>query len=417
MYLNTDIGYKNLNKLLKDKSLYVDKSEILSLLNKRIDTDRCYICITRPRRFGKSQITYMLESYYSKAVDSEDIFNTLNISKFEGYKQHLNQYNVIRIDFSSIDTLELDFKGYLGVIKRQLSMELEKLYTTQHLEQYIDLPAKLLATKDKFIFIIDEWDFIFNKGLYISNQEDFLEFLRLLLKDRPYVALCYMTGILPIKKYSTGSALNMFSEYSFLNDSVFDKYFGFTQTEVKLLCESRQGISYNEIAEWYNGYVTEDNLRLFNPRSVKEALENNKCKSYWSNVGSMNEVTKLLRLNSKGVRDDVIRMLNKEAIPITIRREFRAGSDIPTTREDIYSAMITWGFLSYYNEEIRIPNYELMIEFELALRDMSFGTVAELIGNSDDMLRATLALDTDKVAQIVHEIINISGINHHFSYE
>ncbi len=225
---NKEISLKYLMFILRFNDFHnLDKSMIIDLLNARISTSRKYICITRPRRFGKSEITYLIESYYSKAVNSKAIFDSLSISNAPSYEKYLNKYNVIKIDFSTLDTLNLNFKQYLNAITSQLASELEKHYTG--LEKYPDIASKLLATKDKFIFIFDEWDFIFNKGLYPENQESFLEFLRILLKGRSYVALCYMTGILPIKKHSSGSALNMFQEFTLLTDNIFGNYFGFTE--------------------------------------------------------------------------------------------------------------------------------------------------------------------------------------------
>ncbi|OOO00421.1 MAG: AAA family ATPase [Epulopiscium sp. Nele67-Bin004] len=408
MFLNTKASYNNFLELYQSKT-YVDKSMIIELLNERISTIRKFVCITRPRRFGKSQITFLLESYYSKAFDTKGIFDNLKVSNTPSYRQHLNKYNVVKIDFSQVGQYAT-YEEYINKIKSNLNFDIDTHYSQVDLTRYDQVQDKFEAiqeeTGDKFIFIFDEWDFIFNRGLYINEHQEFLEFLRQLLKDRSYVALCYMTGILPIKQHSTGSALNMFSEYTFLKDTVLDKFCGFTEEEVQQLCEQNNGISYEELSYWYNGYITASGARIFNPRSVVEALSNNNCQSYWTNTGAFNEVLSYLKLDAFGVRDDVIKMINGEHVPIKILQEFRAGSAIPRTKEEIYSAMITWGFLSYYNEEVCIPNNELMLEFVIALRDESFGEVSGLLKNSDEMLRATLAKDNKKVAQIVHDIHN-----------
>ncbi|OOO00405.1 MAG: AAA family ATPase [Epulopiscium sp. Nele67-Bin004] len=409
MYLNSQDGYNNFMESVAD-DIYVDKSMIINIISSRINKRSKYLCITRPRRFGKSEITYLLESYYSRAVNSKEIFDTLAISDTPNYQTHLNKYNVIKIDFSNVDTTANTYDGYIGRITKFLSRDLETTYKDIDLTDITEVADKLniinQITGEKFIFILDEWDFIFNKNLYAGEQEKFLEFLRNLLKGRSYVSLCYMTGILPIKKHSTGSELNMFSEFSFFKDKTFDTLYGFTEKEVKKLCETNFNISYNEMAYWYNGYTTASGNKIFNPRSVVEALSNNDCQSYWTNVGALNEVVEYLKLDTTGVIEDVIKMINSESIPILIKREFRAGSKIPQNREEIYSAMITWGFLSYSNDEVRIPNNELMIEFELALTEDCFGDVAQIISNSNDMLVATLNQDSDRVAQIIHDIHN-----------
>ncbi len=398
MYLNTQLGFENFKMRLRSK-IFVDKSMIIEILNERVDTDKRFVCITRPRRFGKSQLTYLLESYYSKVVDSAQIFSQLKISETESYENHLNKYNVIKIDFSSV-AISDTYEEYIGRVIDFLVDDLEEQYSSVDCKKYTELWDKLdriyMKTGEKFIFIIDEWDFIFNKEIFQEHQEEFLDFLRNLLKDRAYVALCYMTGILPIKLHSTGSALNMFHEYSFLKDKILDGFCGFTEDEVQVLCASNDGVSYDEMSYWYNGYITASGKRIFNPKSVVEALKNNYCQSYWTNTGAFNEVLEYLRLDITGVAEDVIKMINGESIPIIINREFRAGSSTPQNRKEIYSAMITWGFLSYCNEEIRIPNNELMTEFEIALSEDCFGEVATLIRNSEEMLRATLAKDTKK---------------------
>ncbi|MEG0292643.1 MAG: AAA family ATPase, partial [Anaerovoracaceae bacterium] len=216
----------------------------------------------------------------------------------------------------------------------------------------------------------------FNNNLFTENQNDFLEFLRNLLKDQPYVALCYMTGVLPIKKYSSGSALNMFDEFTFLRDRTFGEYFGFIEEEVKILCLKNSEMDFTELESWYNGYMTANGIKVYNPRSVVKALQNSHCESYWTNTGAMDEVAEYLKYNTLEIRDDVIEMVSGQEIDITIKEEFRAGQDAPKTKKEIYSAMIILGFLSYYDGYLKIPNKELLQEFEKALADESFGYVA-----------------------------------------
>ena len=215
-----------------------------------------------------------------------------------------------------------------------------------------------------------------------------------------------MTGVLPIKRYSSGSALNMFDEFTFLKDRRFGEYFGFTEEEVLRLCEKTSDMSFKEVSEWYNGYLTAKGIRIYNPRSVVKALQNKYCGSYWTNTGAMDEVTEYLKYNILEIRDDVIEMVSGEEIDITIDEEFRAGQATPKTKEEIYSAMIVLGFLSYYDGYLKIPNKELMKEFEKALKDKSFGYVAEIIENSRKMLKATINEDTEIVKEILHDIHN-----------
>lgn len=158
-----------------------------------------------------------------------------------------------------------------------------------------------------------------------------------------------MTGVLPIKKYSSGSALNMFDEFTMLNDMLYSEYFGFTEEEVMSLCKKQDKVNFDELSEWYNGYLTEEGMKIYNPRSIVKALQSRKCKSYWTNTGAMDEVIQYLKYNTLDVRDEVIEMVVGETIDIFIDEEFRAGQGIPKTKEEIYSAMIVLGFLSYYD--------------------------------------------------------------------
>lgn len=190
-----------------------------------------------------------------------------------------------------------------------------------------------------------KWDYIFSHNLFKENQDDFLEFLRNILKDKEYVSLAYMTGVLPIKQYSTGSALNMFNEYTMLNDRIYAEYFGFTEEEVKGLCSEENSVSFKEIKEWYNGYTTNKGKSIYNPRSVVCALRDDYCKSYWTSTGAMDEVLFYLKYNIAEVRNDIIGMVSKNSVEVYLDEEYRAGQDTLETKEEIYSAMIVYGFL------------------------------------------------------------------------
>ena len=405
IYLNTSKPLENYKELFNEK-YFIDKSKIIELLNDRISTKSKYVCITRPRRFGKSSVADMLGAYYSKAVDSKDIFNKLNISKVSEYEEYLNKYNVISISFNKIPDKNITYDEYIKLIQSALRDDITEAYPDLKVKDYYTISDMLFLTGDKFIFIFDEWDYIFNNSLFEENQNDFLEFLRNLLKDEPYVAMCYMTGVLPIKKYSSGSALNMFDEFTFLKDRKYGKYFGFTEDEIKSLCKKSGEMEFSELEKWYNGYYTAKGIKVYNPRSVVKALRNCHCESYWTNTGAMDEVAKYLKYNTLEIRDDVIKMVSGGEIDLIIDEEFRAGQRTPRTKEEIYSAMIVLGFLSYHDGYLKIPNKELMKEFEKALRDKSFGYVSQIIENSRKMLKATVNGDTATVESILHDIHN-----------
>lgn len=391
---------------LVNSEYFVDKSAMIEAINKRIRTNTKYVCITKPRRFGKTSILNMLGAYYGKAYDAREVFDKLNISKNGTYKTHLNQYNVISLSLNDLPDDGSTYEDYINLIKESITDDIKEAYPELREKKFHRISDLLTATKEQFIFIIDEWDYLFSHELFIEHHSAFLEFLRNLLKDRPYVALTYMTGVLPIKKYSMGSALNMFREYTMLKDPFFEKYFGFTESEVEALCKKQTALTMDEIRDWYNGYQTRNGERLYNPRSVVCAFEDAACQSYWTRTGKMDEVLFFLKYNIREVRDDVVKMVNDITVIMEINEEYAAGQKSPKNKEEIFSAMIIYGLLSYYDGNIRIPNKELMLEFQKALKDDDFGYVAELVRNSNEILNATLDKKGDVVASYLHNIHN-----------
>lgn len=402
-YLNTDAPFELFKRTYNGK-YFVDKSEILTLLNERIDTDSNYVCITKPRRFGKTVMTNLIASYYCKGFSSKEVFDNLKISNNKEYLTNLNKHNVIFITFNEMPRVCNSYHDYIENIESKLIKDIKEVFPNIDIDEndaiWTILKEVYQTTKEGFVFIIDEWDYLFNNNKFINNQDDFLQFLMNLLKDQPYVKIAYMTGILPIKKYSSGSALNMFKEYDMINDKIFSKYFGFTDNEVKKLCLKNSVIKYEELREWYNGYYSFDGERIYNPRSVKSALEDNYCKSYWTETGPFDEVSTYIKYNVKDVREEIVKMVSK--IPVKIKlKGFSAGQKTPSSKEEILSAMVVYGFLSYNNEYLKIPNKELMEKFEEALDSKDLGYTYTLIQYSDRMLQATLAGDTVTMAKIL----------------
>lgn len=391
---------------LLNSEYYVDKSAMIEHISKRIRTNTKYVCITKPSRFGKTSILNMLGAYYGKAYDTADLFEGSAISKCTSYADHLNQYNVISLCLNEIPLDWSRYEDYIAQFNNAMIHDVKENYPALKDQTFEKASDALAATGDSFIFLIDEWDYIFSHELYPEHQGAFLEFLRNLLKDKSYVALVYMTGVLPIKKYSTGSALNMFDEYTMLKDRYFEGYFGFMEREVEALCRKQDKVDLEEIRDWYNGYISESGERIYNPRSVVLALMNGYCESYWTRTGKMDEVLFFLKYNIGEVRDDVVKMVNDTPVLIDIEEEYAAGQRNLQNREEIYAAMIIYGLLSYSNGELRIPNKELMIEFQKALKDDDFGYIAELVRNSGAVLEATLQQRGEIVASYLHDIHN-----------
>lgn len=415
-FLNVPITKNSFTEVANYK-YFVDKSGLISKMNECINTPNKYVCITRPRRFGKTLNAMMLASYYSKSADCKDIFDKLQISKDTSYLKYLNKCNVVYITFNQLPSPKCSYEDF---INRYISMIYDDLK-----EQYsININNNMVVsdvfnavynqTGESFVFILDEWDYIFNNNLFSENdRKSFLKFLEDLLKDKSYVDLAYMTGVLPIAKYSTSSTINMFKEYNTLNDNKYYKYFGFSIEETKSLCDKQSEVTFDELKTWYDGYKTFKGEDIFNPRSVSYALSDGVCQSYWTNTGPMDEIIYYINNGVGDIKDDVVNMVS--GIPLEIKlKGYSAEQKELNTRNQILSAMTIYGFLSYHDKTLEIPNKELKIKFDEALEDKSMGEVAKLVLKSNEMLKATLRRDTDTMVKIIEEAhdINIPSIKY-----
>ena len=321
-YLNP--GNKGFRESLNSQ-IYVDKSGLIEQTNAVLDTREKYMCVSRPRRFGKSMTIDMMAAYYDQSCKSEALFSLLEISKKDSYQKHLNQYDTIRINMQEFLSASSNVSEMLELLQKRLLSELQRKYS-----EYTDGTNLIFAMQDiyaetghPFVILIDEWDCLFRE--YRQDQEaqrKYLDFLRMWLKDKEYVALAYMTGILPIKKYGTHSALNMFTEYSMINPRGMAEYFGFTEPEVKALCD-RYGMSFEETRAWYDGYEMlvvengEQKIReLYSPKSVVEAMRSGIFDNYWNQTETYEALKMYIQMNFDGLKDAVIRMLAGEWVPI-----------------------------------------------------------------------------------------------------
>lgn len=285
IYLNPD---SDRYERLCNSPIFVDKSLLIEYTNKAINTSNDCICVTRPRRFGKSTDANMLVAYYSKGTNSKDLFNTLNINHCPSFLEHLNKHNVIHLniqDFlSTTNSIDEMLVKITRMILKDLKFEFKDVITeTEIIDAFNEVYA---YTKNKFIFIIDEWDCIFREFKEDKTaQETYLDFLRSLLKDKNYIEMCYMTGILPIKKYGTHSALNMFDEISMTQSKPLANYMGFTEEEVSNLCR-KHNVDYQKMKDWYDGYHMTDTISTFSPRSVVAAISKHDFSNYWTKTES-----------------------------------------------------------------------------------------------------------------------------------
>lgn len=402
-YLNTDKPIRLFQETLNSE-IYVDKSMLIDKVSSKIRTGNKYLCITRPRRFGKTINATMLGAYYTVSFDSAAMFQSLAISKTINYRQHLNRHNVIYIDFSRMPDICNSYQDYISSIRQKLKEDLTDSYPRLAARTFDSSSDLLQATGDSFIFILDEWDSVFYKAFMTEYDKlNYLLFLKGLLKDQPYVELAYMTGVLPVAKYSSGSELNMFDEYNFINDNIFDDSFGFCSEEVKELCFRHSTVSYEEIKRWYDGYYTSKGRSLFNPRSVSKALQRGTCLNYWTETGPMNEIADCIEHNVSAVREDIVKMV--AGIPVEVDLQGYSASELQLdTRDEILSAMVVYGFLSYHDGYLKIPNHELMEKFQRVLSRDSMGEVKQIVSRSKEMLEATLQGKEEKVAAILEDV-------------
>lgn len=392
---------------------FVDKSRLLDELIQRMETTANYICITRPRRFGKSVAANMIACFFSRECRAEDIFDRLRIAQTDSYRSNVGKHDVIFISFNELPRKCRNYEEYIDRISDRLLEDLRNAYPKAGIHEKDAVWDALLSVyqaydSKRFIFVLDEWDFIFHRNFVTDRDKaDYIDFLSNLLKGKAYVSLAYMTGILPIAKYSSGSELNMFLEYSMTAREKFGEYFGFTEEETDdlyqryLVLEASPKVSREGLRFWYDGYQTASGKRLYNPRSVVGALSDNQLGSYWTSSGPYDEIFYYIGANVDAVRDSLAFMVSGTPVPAKVQ-EYAATSMRLSTRDEIFSAMVVYGFLSYENGCVRIPNKELMEKFDdMLLKEPSLGYVNRLAEISSQMLRATLGADTDKMSEIL----------------
>ncbi len=428
LYLNSRKPHNNYQEVVKS-DYFVDKTglleELIPIVGPGEDGNPAglstgqsnkYICITRPRRFGKTIAANMVAAYFGKGYDGHLTFDSLKISASKEYERHLNRHNVISITLNELPRNCHSYDQYINRIQERMLKDLIHEYPQIQIDGEDALWDAFnniyeLEENAKFIFVLDEWDFIFHRDFVTDrDKSSYIGFLSNLLKDQPYVELAYMTGILPIAKYSSGSELNMFFEYTMASEERFGGYFGFSETEVDGIFERytavtrKPRITREGLRTWYDGYHTMSGQKVYNPRSVVAALTNNNLGNYWTSSGPYDEIFYYVEKNIDDVRDEIALLVSGIAVPAKVR-EYAATSMELTTREEIFSAMVVYGFLSSENGRVVIPNRELMDKFEeMLMKEASLGYVHRLARESDRMLKATLAGNTDEMVRILEYV-------------
>ena len=422
------------------KYLFVDKTDFIEHINERINEDNCFLAITRPRRFGKTVTAHMLSAYYSKGYSGQNIFDKLEIANKPSYTEHLNKYNVIYVDMNSIDgrfdvysnqkqkldgvTDIVDYFEYLIINELKSSNEFSECLEKQQIENTGLLEALITITQElntKFIFIMDEWDLIYRE--YRNNevlQMKFIKLLKNLFKSdsgQACFALAYLTGILPIKKYNSQSALNVFKEYNMLTPEPYETYFGFTEDEVAEIVKSPNcKVSHQELKNWYEGYKL-NGVDIYNPNSVVSAVSDGKCKSYWSGTSSNEEVVRLINMDFDGIKNDVMNLIEGARVVFDFSN-FQNDMVTINNKNDVFSLLVCLGYLGCSDvggdgnyKQAYVPNKEIKYALMGIIKGQEWFERIENIKRSESLLKAILELDATTVATLIQDVHNSPAVS------
>lgn len=422
----------------KDKDIFVDKTDFIEKMSAKINADKRFFAVTRPRRFGKTVTAHMLLAYYSKGYIGKKIFDGLHIADKDNYAEHLNKYDVIYIDMNTIDGL---FDGYSGqkqkvegvndlvdyfeysVIKDlKSSNEFSKCLEKHQIGNMGLLETLLAITQDlntRFIFIMDEWDLVYRE--YRDDevlQKKFIKLLKNLFKSdggKACFALAYLTGILPIKKYNSQSALNGFDEYNMLSPGDYAPYFGFTEDEVANIVKSPNcKVSHHDLKSWYEGYKIKG-VDIYNPNSVCKAVTRNECISYWSGTSSNEEFVRLINMDFDGIKEDIINLIEGDEVTFSCVN-FQNDMVNIKDKNDVFSLLVCLGYLgcaetkNQYRKVAYVPNAEIKAVLMDIVREQNWYERMETIRRSENLLKAIKELDGTTVATIIQDIHNSPAV-------
>lgn len=394
-------------KSVLNSQIYIDKTQMLAYTNSVLDSEQRYICVSRPRRFGKSITAEMLTAYYDKSCDSSELFRNYRIAEDRHFLEHLNQYDILHIDINTFrniggSTTDLAAKMQLSVIA-----ELKEYYPECISSQTVSLPSALANINKmkglKFVIIIDEWDAVFRENKDDRKaQTEYINLLRGLFKDAPskkFIKLAYLTGILPIKKYGTESALNNFDEFTMLQSDVLAEFVGFTETEVSELYKT-YGMDFEQAKEWYDGYTPSEGLHIYNPKSVVDSIRRKRIGNYWTGTETYESLKSYICMNFDGLKDAVSKMLAGASCKINPAK-FQNDITSFKSRDDILTLLIHLGYLTYDNasQTVQIPNEEVKSEFVNAVEGADWKPLINAINASDRLLTAAWQGEEQAVAK------------------
>lgn len=396
---------------------------MIAYTNSILNTEQCYVSVSRPRRFGKSIAANMLCAYYGK-VDSRGLFEKSRLASHDNWDKYLNSFDVIKVVMTDFIKEKMDVDVSLKKMQKLIVRDLKRQYPDVDYFDTNDLIQSLedvyAETGKPFVIIIDEWDAVFRERKKDQDgQTLYLDFLRDWLKDKRYVVLAYMTGILPIKKYGKHSALNMFDEYSIISPMQFAEYTGFTEKEVRQLCVEYH-MQYGEISDWYDGYEIctsipvelRDKYRMgeyegktisiYCPLSVVNAMSSGIIQNYWNKTESYEALAEYIRMNYDGLKDAVVLMMDGGSVKVDTGTY---QNDMTTfySRDDVLALLIHLGYLKYNSDtkEVSIPNKEILDEFRNSTKSEDWTGTFSSFKKSQELLEATWNLNEDKVAELL----------------
>lgn len=408
MFVNPD---NSAFQVALNTEIYVDKTGLLEYTNRVIDTNQALICNSRPRRFGKSITANMLVAYYSRGCDSEKMFEGTFIAGKDSFREHLNKYDVIRIDVQwflapskSVDTL-------VQRMEESIVAELKECYPEELREENVSLAEALAVinkvTGKKFIVIIDEWDVLIREQAGETRiQKEYIDFLRTLFKGShptEFLHLAYLTGILPIKKLKTESALNNFYEFTMLNAKSLAPYVGFTEEEVQMLCE-KYDKDFEKVKRWYDGYLLGE-LHVYNPNAVVNIMMWGDFQSYWSQTGTYESIQPLINMDFDGLKTAIIQMMSGASVEVNVST-FQNDMVTFEDKDDVLTLLIHLGYLAYNNrtKTAFIPNEEIQQEFMAATKNKKWNELLDFQRKSKELLDATLDMAAETVAEVIGQI-------------
>ena len=406
--------YLNPNNVLLKQSrkseIFIDKSMMIAELNKLVDSENKFLCISRPRRFGKSMAGNMIAAYYSKGCDSRELFNDLKIAQDKSFEEYLNKLNVIKIDLNAEYMMVNDKPNLIEIISKKLKAELSGAFGMQFSETE-SLPESLIkvyaATSETFVVIIDEYDVLVREKVPQALFDDYLRFLNAMFKNStlsPAISLAYLTGILPIVRDKIQSKLNLFTEYSMTNPMNLAEFVGFTAEETKGLCE-QYGMDYDECKRWYDGYDLKTVKEVFSPRSVVSAMMNREYGSYWTQTGSYEALKLYILMNFDGMKDDVVKMMGGGKVDVNVYKYLNTMTDFHS-KDDVFTYLIHLGYLAYdrENRQCYIPNSEIREQWVFSVEyEQDYQPIIKLVNDSKQLLEATINKDEAAVAAALTE--------------